>query len=354
MVAVGKSSSLFLGWTASQGIETPLDLAQRHNGRYMTCRDDIAAEADILRVPLSACITADSLEALAERLAYEKDKAAESKYAPYIDVLPSLDNASDDSGGSLLSLPRFWDTHRLEKITDGGQLEARMVKDKREHIDPWALACVDSRANFLGEGNKFAMTPILDMINHDSSVPTKARVDTNKGFAGEGDVLYLTSGRSYTKGQEAFISYGNLNNLDTLVDYGFVTENNTCNVESVTIRMMRREPFQVTVYADGSIDNGAKATLRYYLANEEELEIFSTLENKGQGLGVLAKPLSERNELDVQSFIASTLDEAVYDAKAGASEANDDELVRSYLQERAKQLELGINRIKAKYKDLEY
>lgn len=90
------------------------------------------------------------------------------------------------------------------------------------------------------------------------------------------------------------------------------------------------------------------------MANEEELEIFSTLENKGMGLGVLAKPLSERNELDVQSFIASTLDEAVYDAKAGASEANDDELVRSYLQERAKQLELGINRIKAKYKDLEY
>lgn len=110
----------------------------------------------------------------------------------------------------------------------------------------------------------------------------------------------------------------------------------------------------VTVYADGSIDSGAKATLRYYLANEEELEIFSTLENKGMGLCVLAKPLSERNELDVQSFIASTLDEAVYDAKAGASEANDDELVRSYLQERAKQLELGINRIKAKYKDLEY
>ena len=40
----------------------------------------------------------------------------------------------------------------------------------------------------------------------------------------------------------------------------------------------------VTVYADGSIDSGAKATLRYYLANEEELEIFSTLENKGMGL----------------------------------------------------------------------
>lgn len=196
---------------------------------------------------MSACITADSLEALAERLAYEKGRGEESKYAPYIDVLPSLDNANDDSGGSLLSLPRFWDIKRLEKITDGGQLEARIMKDKRDNLDPWALACVDSRANFLGEGG-YSMTPILDMINHDSSVPTKARLDKNKGFAGEGDVLYLTSGKSYHKGDEAFISYGNLNNLDTLADYGFVMESNPCNVESVTVRMMRREPFQGKIW----------------------------------------------------------------------------------------------------------
>ncbi|KAL7541517.1 hypothetical protein ACHAWF_006974 [Thalassiosira exigua] len=342
MVAVGKGSA-FLGWTASQGIETPLELATRTDGRYMTCTRDIAAGEDLLRVPLSACITADSLETLAERLAYERDKGEQSRFAPYIDVLPTLE------GDNLRSLPRFWD--RLDKISDGGQLEAKMKNDERKDLDPWALACVDSRANFLGE--RYSMTPILDMINHDGSVATRANVNKDKGFAGSGDVLCLNVGRSFSSGDESFISYGNLSNLDTLADYGFVTESNPCNAESIGIQMMRRPPFSVTVYADGSVDSGAKATLRYYLANEEEMEIFSSLE-KGVGLGVLTKPLSERNELDVQSFIASTLDEAAHDAKTGAAQAKNDNLVSLYLKERANLLELAIKRVKSKYPDLEY
>lgn len=84
----------------------------------------------------------------------------------------------------------------------------------------------------------------------------------------------------------------------------------------------------------------------------EDRQTFQFIEMLPAGLGILAKPLSERNELDVQSFIASSLDEAVYDAKAGASEADD--LVKLYLNERAKLLDLGIQRIKSKYPDLEY
>lgn len=220
-------------------------------------------------------------------------------------------------------------------------------------FNTYSLACVDSRANFLGQSGRFSMTPVLDMINHDSSVPTKARINKDKGFSEFGDVLCLESGRSYAKGDECFISYGNLNNLDTLVDYGFVTEGNPCNCESINVQMIGRESISITVYADGSVDNGAKANLRYVMANEEELEIFSSIE-KGAGLGVLTKPLSDRNELDVQSFIASTLDEAAYDAREGAIAAGEDTLVKVYLEERAKLLDLSVQRIKAKYKDLEY
>lgn len=69
--------------------------------------------------------------------------------------------------------------------------------------------------------------------------------------------------------------------------------------------MMRKPPFTVTINADGTIDQGAEATLRWYFADKDELEIFTSLEN-GSGLGILSKPLSDRNELDVQSFLAST------------------------------------------------
>jgi hypothetical protein len=135
MVAVGKNS-VFLGWAAAQGIETPLDLSQRSDGRCMICRESIrSTEDELLRVPLSACITADSLESLAERLAYERNKGQQSRFAPYIDVLPTL-NKDDGPDGrpSLLSLPRFWSTKRLEMITDGGQLKARIQNDERKDI----------------------------------------------------------------------------------------------------------------------------------------------------------------------------------------------------------------------------
>lgn len=62
MVALGKASNAFLTWAASQGIETPLDLAERADGRYVTCSQDVRAGQDLLSCPLSACIVADSLE----------------------------------------------------------------------------------------------------------------------------------------------------------------------------------------------------------------------------------------------------------------------------------------------------
>lgn len=218
--------------------------------------------------------------------------------------------------------------------------------------DQWALACVDSRANFLGDG-RYAMTPLLDMITHDGTAQTRARVEVNKGFSGSGDILHLTSGTSYTKGDEAFISYGNLANIDTLVDYGFVEENNMHNSESIEVRMMRQKPFPITIYADGSVDAGSTATLRYYLANDEELEVFKGLD-EGQGLGILAKPISERNELDVTSFIASTIAEASEEARNGANDASNDRLLFTYLSERAKLLDSAIKKIKARYPALEY
>mmetsp|Transcript_8880 Transcript_8880/g.19078 ORF Transcript_8880/g.19078 Transcript_8880/m.19078 type:complete len:346 (-) Transcript_8880:7-1044(-) len=345
MVAINNLDA-YVGWTVAQGIQSPLQLRSTQDGqyRYATASQPIAPNDTILRVPLASCLTAENLEALAERLKYERDAGARSKFEPYIKMLPSFEQ--------LKVLPRFWDDNLVATVTDGGQLESRIIRDKNDILDPWALACVDSRANFMQDC--YSLTPFLDMINHDASLQTKARVEKNRGFAStEGDVLCLQSSTYYKEGEECFISYGDLSNLDALCDYGFLTEDNPCNKESIQVRLIGSEPFSINVLADGSVDAGSKSILRYKLATESELEAFSSFD-EGNGLGLLSKPLSERNELDVQSFIASTIDEARYDAHEGASAVTDNSLISLYLGERSKLLQLAIDRIKMQFPDLEY
>ena len=77
---------------------------------------------------ICSTLVLQSLPAVAERLAYERKLGEKSKYAPYIAVLPTLD---DDR---LLALPRFWKPRRLDLVTDGGRLEARMANDERKDI----------------------------------------------------------------------------------------------------------------------------------------------------------------------------------------------------------------------------
>eukprot|EP00978_Attheya_sp_CCMP212_P000694 scaffold1386_cov55-Attheya_sp.AAC.5 len=360
---VSTAKAAFLSWCAAQGVSKPLELQwEDTNGinkapyRYMTCDADVSPGDDILRVPLKACLQADTLEALAERLAHERSLGPNSDYAPYLDVLPTVEDG-------LENLPRFWSSGRLDSVTDGGLLLKRLASDERKDLDPWALACVDSRANYVKtkEGkDTYAMTPMLDMFNHDGIVSTKARVSVEEE---DMDVLSLQVNAPFSKGSQVYISYGDLSNLDTLCDYGFISSDsdtpNPCNYESLNVQLIRRPPFQVTVFLDGSVDVASLANLRSYLADAEDLKILvddNGDANASMGLGAFSKPLSERNELDVQSFLASTLDEAIEMARSGAetAEGAGDLLVANYLSQRATLLDKGLERIKQNCPGLEF
>lgn len=297
--------------------------------RCMACDDqhNLEADSDILRIPLTACLTGDTAEELANKLAFEKSIGVTSKYEPYINVLPKLDQ--------LQGLPRFWNTLRLESVTDGGRLLETMAAQARPEVDPWALACVDSRANFLSDFS-WSMTPILDMFNHDCTVKTSARVQDNN--------LLLNVQPSFDKNQEVRISYGDLSNLETLCNYGFVTADNPCNTEVVTVRIIRRAPLPLEIAGDGSIDPSAIATLRQYLANAQELESTQSF----------SEPVSDRNELDVFSLVAYELSEASQEAKRGAEASRKDPLVASYLHARANLLEKAVKVIERAFPDVEY
>ena len=194
------------------------------------------------------------------------------------------------------------------------------------------------------------MTPILDMINHDNSSPTRAVIVE--------DELFLSVDQSFSKGKEVFISYGDLSNLETLANYGFVSEKNTANEEIVDVRMIRKPVVKVTISSDGSIDSGSLAMIRSYLTTPEEVgRILADGEKSGITMStIFSKPISASNEEEVYSFIASFLDEAIYNASSGIEKAQEynDELVGSYLQARKDTLEKGLVRMKDRFPDLLY
>lgn len=322
----------------------------------------------VVQVPLDACIIGEDLPTLVKKLKYEVDKGSESKYAPWLSLFPTMEEFQD--------MPRFWKPERLDWVRkfDGGQLEARMEIDKQridQCDDPWALACVDSRSNFLPD-ETYSITPLLDMFNHDASYKTSARVDGGDRFMLEltQDSIFgnnkqqqqgspgawtdqllgffkgsggSSSAGGYSPGAEVFVSYGAFDSVETLTNYGFVSDQpNVCNIEQFKVRSIGMStgsggPAILIVDNEGTIDNLFNTmsldALRKTLAQTEELEDY-----KGTG------KISDRNEVEVFALIAGELEEAAYDAKAGVAEAKlqQDALVARYFRERQRTLNLGL------------
>jgi hypothetical protein len=369
----------FLAWSDAKGISSPLELVTNGSYRYMALPPDkevLLSQSkspglvNIVQAPLEACLVGDDFQSLVEKLKYEKALGDRSDYAPWLSLFPTLDDFQ--------GMPRFWSPDRRDFVRkyDGGQLEARMDIDRlrfNEVDDPWALACVDSRSNFLPD-NTYSMTPMLDMFNHDPRVKTSARVDGAERFLLEVDSESIFSAEakeqpdwkdqlfgmfgggagdtpSYTPGSEVYVSYGDFDNLETLCNYGFVAVDNVAkNIESFRVRMVRKAPVGLIVDSTGSMDNifnqMSLTDLRVNLATPSELESLTEDYDGGK--------MSDRNEVEVFALIAGELEEALYDAKAGAKEAEamNDSTVANYLRGRQATLEKGRDWLKENFPDM--
>ena len=345
--------ALFNSWCEGQGIvATGLELKVRKAPglpdvayRYMEATQDFHSQeyADIIQAPLQACLRGSTLEEVADRLIFEQKKGTGSKWAPYIDLLPSLEDFQ--------VLPMFWNEERLSASSrsDGRQLERTVTSMKQQfsnRADPWAVACAQSRCNFLPD-QSYALTPMLDMLNHKATVSTRASVIKNK-FDDDDQILTLRTKQIASQGDEVCISYGELPNRETLCRYGFIDIDNPCNTEELDIFMMNKPTLRVVVYSDGSIDAASKVSLRLDMATPDEMKVIGS-----NSLAAL-KPLSDRNELDVTSFLATYILEAVEQAEEGALETEADGLLSCYLSERRKVLRSALDRIEARFPGIEY
>jgi hypothetical protein len=340
----------FLSWCASHGISSCLDVKVADGGyRYTVLKpggiDLVQEQINLVQCPLKVCLIGSDASQLANHLAYEVALGSKSKFAPYLATLP-------DRSAFAETLPRFWSAERLESVADGGFLRRTVQADQPRVAsvqDPWALACVDSRANHLPD-NSFALTPLLDMINHSGNAKTSATVQNG--------ILSLNVARSSLptteptlfeglfrrpQSREVRISYGELTNLQTLVNYGFVEQGNPHNIELMHVLMLRRQPVTVKISKDGSIDPLAVSTIRLYVPTTADDEFLT-----GNRPSPASPPfLSNRNEIEVHALLLGFLEDSITDARYKLPEQ--DPLIVPYLEERAKTLQMAANKIKDRF-----
>lgn len=406
----------FMAWCTARGIQTPLEIRVQHHhdcdgggvSRYTVLHDDKAIrpqqpqddKVTILQCPLSACMIESSMTKLAKRLVQERALGTESLYAPYIAMLPSVASAStrrsEEEQCQLPDLPRFWSMERLESTTlfDGGFLYQAVQDQKMQRtatgeydaddssllLDCWARAIVDSRAHYLPNDRGYALTPVFDMINHNAHVPTSASILKNGDDPeAEDDVFCLFISRArqeeqqqqhssssfLEKGKGVCISYGDLTNLQTLLNYGFLQPDNPHNRESVRLNIMGMGSMVIQILA-GKNDNGignnsmvdsvALSTLRKFLAQGDEMAMMTESSSSTSSFGadgpLLVPVLSRRNEVEVQALLAGFVQESASKARAGAAANQKDALVPVYLTERAKTLERVLTGIEQKFPEV--
>ena len=143
-----------------------------------------------------------------------------------------------------------------------------------------------------------------------------------------------------------------------MCDYGFVSkeEDNPFNKECVDVRIIRKAPVQVTIDQSGALDSGSLALLRSYLTSEEDLFARLLEDSSLTTTTVYAKKISDDSEEELYSFIASFVDEAIYDGKSGLEWAvqNGDDLLERYFSARLCILEKCLKRMKSKFPELMY
>lgn len=418
-----------LSWSTANGLKTPLQIRQNEitGYRYVvmdpteldklstipTPDSTTTTMTDLIDAPLSLSMTSKTSDGLADRLLFEQLRGEDSFYAPYLATLPSLESFQK-------TLPRFWkdDTARWEYIqADQGQLHAAVeLDDERLKLscDDWAQAVVDSRSHFVPpNGDEYALTPVLDMINHESSITTKMlRQNDEDGNDSDDDndrirlqiatsALYTTNnhpsssddndksnnnnnnpflaplqnffgGRSslssssstptlITPDTEVCMSYGSMPNVEFLLNYGFVPTDNPHNVETLEIPLIRLDkPIRVAVHANGQLDN--LQPLRQALVNRQELEELALRDDGSDNKATQQSSdnhnndtiISKRNELEVLALVGGTLEEAVYDLKAPIDRAVEaqDALVATYLRERQSTLQACLTQLQQEYPEL--
>lgn len=181
---------------------------------------------------------------LAINLLYHKALGSQSKFAPYINMLPET-----------LNLPTNWAADEVTEL-EGTSLDGRMLTFERIMVREWhkvlfpTLFSVTPRATLVFKGKESfftleqfrwafdiietrafsvkhrgykskALVPLVDMANHNAD---QRHTDALWDYA-DGKLIVASRGK-FEVGDEVTMNYGSLNNAGLLMHYGFTIANN--------------------------------------------------------------------------------------------------------------------------------
>eukprot|EP00557_Chaetoceros_sp_GSL56_P000611 CAMPEP_0176493680 /NCGR_PEP_ID=MMETSP0200_2-20121128/9676_1 /TAXON_ID=947934 /ORGANISM="Chaetoceros sp., Strain GSL56" /LENGTH=537 /DNA_ID=CAMNT_0017891355 /DNA_START=344 /DNA_END=1959 /DNA_ORIENTATION=- len=261
--------------------ETVDELTNESSGRGLLARRNINQEEELLKIPLSLCITKKSARkalgtdiippdineylAMACQLIREKFVLGEeSFYKPYMDVLPEVNEVnptftwSEEDLAFLEGSPVIAATKSMQRklrneyntlLADEGKL-CDQYPDvfPREYFTyenwVWAFTNLFSRAirlRNMKQGETLAMVPYADLINH--SPYSGAYLDARE----VGDWLFKTGEKEvilyedcgYRRMEQIYVSYGPKSNAAVALD-GFALVPNPFNSVDVTVSIAAR------------------------------------------------------------------------------------------------------------------
>lgn len=262
--------------------ETVDEITNESSGRGLLARRSINDGDELLKIPYDLCVTRksarralgkDALQegineylAIACQLIHEKYVLGEeSFYAPYIGVLPEVEEVNptftwpDEDLAFLEGSPVVAATRSLQmKLRreyddllggDDGLIARFPDRFPPEHFTyenwVWAFTMLFSRAirlRNLQVGERLAMVPYADLINH--SAFSQAFIDARESgdwlFKTGDEEVILYADRGYRQMEQVYISYGQKSNAELLLLYGFALERNPYNSVDVTVSIAPR------------------------------------------------------------------------------------------------------------------
>jgi len=180
----------------------------------------------------------DPMQLMMAFLIVEYDKGGQSEFRQFIRSLPqkfSLPVVWRNEIGQLLPTEMYIKyTEFCEYVEVCSQKLERVASEYNLNITSedimWAFCCVNTRCFYVAEHlnplldcskikNNMVLIPYLDMCNHSPDVVTDYDVNV------DGCDIYATS--DIVQDAEIFLHYGAHNNYVLLIEYGFVSPNNT-------------------------------------------------------------------------------------------------------------------------------